>query len=295
MVLVAAGGVYERIASRAVARKNPPVGRLVESAGRRDHVFIVGQGAPTVVFASGLGEGYESWSKVQPEIAKMVQTISYDRAGLGWSDPGPLPRDIDRMVSELHDLLRVSDIPPPYLFVGHSLGGGLIRVFAGRYPEEVVGLVMVDSAHPDLLKRVELDPWDKKALRVAKALRWFAPFGVARLAGKCLMDSRPIIQCGAFWNTFVNERDALPESLHEMGQVASLGDKPLVVLSRDPDPKVGWGSAALRSNWEKMQEELPRLSTQGRQVIVTGATHYIQLDRPQAVIDAVSEILRGFR
>jgi hypothetical protein len=80
--------------------------------------------------------------------------------------------------------------------------------------------------------------------------------------------------------------------MREVGRVASLGDKPLVVLSRDPDPHVGWGSAALRSNWEKMQEELPGLSTRGRRLIVKGATHYIQLDRPQAVIDAVNGILK---
>ena len=261
----------------------------------KSHIYCLGSGIPTVIFVSGLGETYDSWSKVQPEISKSTKACSHDRAGLGWSDLGRAPRDIDRMVTELHDLLVASDISPPYLLVGHSLGGGVIRVFAAHYQNEVAGLIMVDAVHPDFLKRMQLDAWDENMLRTAKWMQRVAPFGIARLEGRCAMDDRPLIQCANFWKTFVDEREALPASVREVEAVTSLGAKPLLVLSRDPDPAVGWGTAENRKIWEQMQEELPRLSSQGQQIIVKRATHYIQGDRPDAVIEAISRILTAVR
>jgi len=230
-------------------------------------------------------------SKVQPETGHSTKACSYDRAGLGWSDLGPGPRDVHRMVSELHDLLQASGISPPYLLVGYSLGGGIIRVFAALHPQEVAGLIMVDALHPDFLRRMQLDAWDENMLRTAKWMQRVAPFGIARLEGRCAMDNRPLIQCRSFWKTFTDEREALPASVRQIGEVASLGNKPLIVLSRDPDPTVGWGTLENRRIWEKMQQELLQLSTQSQQATVKGASHYIQDDRPDAVNGAISRML----
>lgn len=290
-----AGAVYEAVATRKVARNNPPAGRLIEVGGRRTHLYCVGSGAPTVIFVSGLGETYASWARVQPEIGKSTKACSYDRAGLGWSDPGREPRDVHQIVSELHDLLGATDVTPPYLLVGHSLGGGVIRVFAARYPQEVDGLVMIDAVHPEFLRRMKLDAWDENMLRTARWMQLLAPFGIARLEGRCVIDNRPLIRCRSFWKTFAGERDALSTSLKQVGEVTSLGTKPLVVLSRDPDPTVGWGTLENRSAWEEMQEELSRLSTQGRQTTLKGATHYIQDDRPDAVSETILNMLAVVR
>ena len=290
-----AGAVFESVATRKVARNNPPAGRLIEVGGKRTHLYCVGSGAPTVIFVSGLGETYVSWAKVQPKIGKSTTACSYDRAGLGWSDPGLEPRDVHQIVSELHDLLGASDVTPPYLLVGHSLGGGVIRVFAARYPQEVDGLVMIDAVHPDFLRKMQLDAWDQNVLRTARWMQRLAPFGIARLEGRCVVDNRPLIRCRSFWTTFVEERDALSTSLKQVEEVTSLGAKPLVVLSRDPDPTVGWGTVENRAAWEQMQEELSRLSTQGRQTTVKGATHYIQDDRPDVVSEAILGMLAVVR
>lgn len=289
------GALFEWVSSRKIARDHPPAGRLVEAAGVKSHIYCVGSGIPTVIFVSGLGETYDSWSKVQPETSRSTKACSYDRAGLGWSDPGPAPRDIDRIVTELHNLLLASDNPPPYLLVGHSLGGGVIRVFTALHQDEVAGLIMVDALHPDFLKRMQLDAWDENMLRTAKWMQRVAPFGIARLEGRCVMDHRPLIQCANFWKTFVGEREALAASVRQVEAVTSLGAKPLIVLSRDPDPAVGWGTAENRKIWEEMQEELPRLSSEGQQIIVKRATHYIQDDRPDAVIEAISRMLKAVR
>jgi pimeloyl-ACP methyl ester carboxylesterase len=291
VLLGATGAFFEFVATRHIASNNPPAGRLVNSKGRRTHIYCLGSGAPSVIFISGLGETYASWSKVQSEVARTTKACSYDRAGLGWSDPSQGPRDVSQMADELHDLLVASDLLPPYVVVGHSLGGGVARVFAAKYPQEVAGLIFVDAVTPDYLSRMPLDAWDQNMLKTARRMKRLAPFGVARLQGNCQVDNSPLIHCADFWTTFTAERDSLPSSVREIGEVRSIGDTPLRILSRDPDPAVGWGSAESRRAWEEMQEELPKLSTQSRQSVVSGATHYIQDDRPDAVIGAISEIL----
>lgn len=290
-LLAAAGALFEFVATRRIASSNPPAGRLVNSNGRRTHILCLGSGTPSVIFISGLGETYASWSKVQSDVARSTKACSYDRAGLGWSDPAPGPRDVNQMAGELHELLAASGLVPPYVVVGHSLGGGVAQAFDAKYPQEVAGMILVDSVTPGFLRRMTLDAWDQNMLRTARRMKRLAPFGIARLLGNCQMDNRPLIHCADFWATFTAERDSLPGSVREVGEVRSIGDTPLQVLSRDPDPAVGWGSPESHRAWEEMQEELPRLSTQGRQRVVSGATHYIQDDRPEEVIAAVADML----
>jgi pimeloyl-ACP methyl ester carboxylesterase len=290
-----AGAIFELLATRRIEAHDPPAGRLIDVSRRKNHIFCVGSGSPTVIFISGLGETYDSWSKVQPRVAQSTRTCSYDRAGLGWSDRSQEPREAGRLATELHDLLGASELNPPYLLVGHSLGGGIARVFGGQYPQEVAGIVFVDAAPADFLSRMQPDAWDENMLRTARKMKWLAPFGIARLQGKCKMDDRPIIHCADFWVTFAAEREALPGSVQQIADVRSIGNTPLRILSRDTDRAVGWGSTENRLAWEEMQEDLTKLSTRSRQSIVKGATHYIQDDRPDAVIEAISEILMVVR
>ncbi|HXJ12708.1 MAG TPA: alpha/beta hydrolase [Candidatus Limnocylindrales bacterium] len=294
-LLAVIGACFEFVATRHIASSNPPAGRLVNINGRRTHIFCLGSGTPSVIFISGLGETYASWSKVQSDVARSTRACSYDRAGLGWSDPSPGPRDVNQMAGELHELLAASELLPPYVVVGHSLGGGVAQAFDAKFPQEVAGMILVDSVTPGFLSRMPLDAWDQNMLRTARRMKRLAPFGVARLQGNCQVDNRPLIHCADFWATFTAERDSLPGSVRELAEIRSIGDTPLQVLSRDPDPAVGWGSAESRRAWEEMQEELPKLSTHGRQHVVSGATHYIQDDRPEAVITAISDVLSVVR
>ena len=143
-----AGWAYQRVATAQDRKRLPAPGKLVDLDGRDLHLLSMGQGSPTVIFESGLMSTVLSWDEIQPEIAKSTRTVCYDRAGLGWSDPGPAPRDAERMVGELQELLKRANIASPYILVGHSFGGLTTRLFAARYPQQVAGLILIDPVVP---------------------------------------------------------------------------------------------------------------------------------------------------
>jgi pimeloyl-ACP methyl ester carboxylesterase len=134
---------------RTVPRTPPVPGRLVSLGSHRLHVHCLGDGSPVVVFDAALGGSSLSWTFIQPAVAAFTTACTYDRAGFGWSDAGPMPRTAGRIAAELHALLRAAEVPPPYVLVGHSFGGLSIRAYASSYPEDVAGLVFVDPAHPE--------------------------------------------------------------------------------------------------------------------------------------------------
>jgi pimeloyl-ACP methyl ester carboxylesterase len=127
---------YQALGTRADRRNFPPPGNLVDVGGHRLHIQCVGAGRPTVVLETGVLAMSALWGGVQPQVAVRTRVCSYDRAGLGWSEPGPVPRDAVRIASELRALLRNASEPPPYVLVGHSFGGLLVRVYTDRYPED---------------------------------------------------------------------------------------------------------------------------------------------------------------
>ena len=299
LILAAAGMIYENIAEARDRRFNPIRGKLVAVGGRKMHIDCTGEGSPAVILESGLGDTYISWWKVQPEIAKFTRVCSYDRAGLGYSDSSSEPRTSRVIAAELHNLLQAAGIAPPYILVGHSMGGYDVRLFTSLYRNEVAGIVLVDASHPDQDNRfpAELKNMEGSWQREAEFLEYAMPFGVPRLIGLC--DDEPA-QRAAECNFHtaregVAELRAFSESAAQTAGTGSLGDLPLAVLSHDPDKR----SADLPPDlakptneaWEKMQEELSHLSTRGTQTIAKNSSHYIQLDRPDVVIDAVHKVV----
>jgi pimeloyl-ACP methyl ester carboxylesterase len=146
--VVLSGWVYQQVGTARDRKRHSTPGNLVNLEGHSLHLLSMGEGSPTVVFESGLMSTVLSWQDVQPEIAKDTRAVSYDRAGLGWSDAGPAPRDAERIVSELHQLLDQAQVSPPFILVGHSFGGLTTRLFAARFPDEVAGLVLIDPVVP---------------------------------------------------------------------------------------------------------------------------------------------------
>ena len=142
------GFFYENISEARDRRFHPMPGQLVDVGGYRLHIYCLGQEAPAVILDPGLGDSYVSWIKVQPQIAKFSRVCSYDRAGLGYSASSPHPRTSKVMAEELHTLLHKAGISPPYVLVGHSMGGFNVRLFTSLYRGEVAGMVLVDSSHP---------------------------------------------------------------------------------------------------------------------------------------------------
>ncbi len=303
IVLVLVGMIYENISEARDRRFNPEGGRFYDVGGFRMHIYCTGEGSPTVILESGLGDSYLSWRKVQPQIAKFTRVCSYDRAGLGYSESSSQPRTSKVIAGELHTLLKAAGIAPPYVLVGHSMGGYNVRLYASLYRSEVVGMVLVDASHPDQDNRFppELKNMEGSWLREAEFMEYTTPFGVPRLIGLCDQDP---VQRAADCN-FHSAREGVAElkgfadSAAQTAATGSLGEMPLVVLSHDPDKP----SADLppdlakptNAAWEKMQEELAHLSTRGTQEIAKNSSHYVQQDRPEVVVDAVQRVAEQVR
>jgi pimeloyl-ACP methyl ester carboxylesterase len=148
-VVILCGIVYEQLGRRADRRRLAQIGRSLEIGGRTLNIFCSGTGGPAVIFDSGGdGPGLE-WEPVQLDVAKFTQARWYNRAGIGWSDPGPFPRTSVAIAGDLHELLRRAGAPPPYVLVGASFGGMNARIYNGLYPSTVAGMVLVDAGHED--------------------------------------------------------------------------------------------------------------------------------------------------
>src|SRR5215216_3831319 len=151
LVLLLAGVVFQFVTTKIDERRYPALGEMVDVGGYSLHLYCRGEaGAPTVVMDSGLGGTVLDWQLVQPELAKSMRVCTFDRAGMGWSDPGPQPRTSQQIVKELHTLLGNAGVQGPYVLVGHSFGGLNMQLYASQYPDEVKGMVLVDSAIADL-------------------------------------------------------------------------------------------------------------------------------------------------
>lgn len=295
-----AGICYQSIASSRDRHSFPLPGQLFDVGGYKMHIVCTGSGAPAVILDSGLGDSYISWRKVQPQIAQFTRVCSYDRAGLGYSDSSPHPRTSKEIAQELHTLLQRAGVSPPYILCGHSMGGFDVRLYASLYRSEVAGIVLIDSAHPEQIKRFPpaINDLNASDLRQQEFLAAITPFGIPRLLGFCGKDVEiRTAECN-FKNAWeiVFEEKALPESAAQTAATGSLGDLPLVVLSHDPNsPQPDLPEdlvKPLNDVWAQMQDELARLSTRSTHVVAKNSGHYIQLDRPDLVIETVREIAR---
>jgi pimeloyl-ACP methyl ester carboxylesterase len=153
LTLALIGVIYQAIATQIYQRTYSPPGEMVDAGTHNLHINCLGEGSPTVILeAANLGMSAH-WVRVQQQVAQATRVCAYDRAGLGWSERGPEPRDARQISSELHTLLKGADTDGPYVLAGHSYGGLYARMYAARYPEEVAGVVMVDSSHPEQFTR----------------------------------------------------------------------------------------------------------------------------------------------
>jgi pimeloyl-ACP methyl ester carboxylesterase len=297
VLLACAGALYQSIAGMRDRHSNPPPGRFVLVDGLRMHLVCTGQGSPTVVLDSGLSDTWLHWYKVQPEVAKFARVCAYDRAGLGWSDPRPGPRTSRRIAEELHALLRNAGVAPPFVLVGHSMGGLDVLIYASLYRTEVVGMVLVDSSHPDQYRR--LPPQMRSAgaswLRAMTRDRVLMPFGIPRLMGWCgtaLRERRAefrAFDCTAQQKLgTIAEQAGFDESLDQARATGSLGDLPLIVVSEAP------ADAAMKpflAVWYPLQDDLAHRSSRGTRIIAEGSSHQVHRDRPDVVIGAIRDVV----
>jgi pimeloyl-ACP methyl ester carboxylesterase len=304
-LLAIAGASYQAIASRAEAQRFHHPGQLVTIGKFRLNVFCTGEGSPTVVLEAGLADSLDSWRRVQPEIARFARVCSSDRAGYGYSDPGPMPRTSDRIASELHAALRSAGEKPPYLLIGHSFGGFNIRVFNGMYSDEVKGLVLVDATQEDqyrLLPRAWADMGAAMRRRAERQAFWaplYIDLGLARVQLRLQGHQvPPLLLQSKYLKARASEFDNIEVSAGQARRAGHIDGKPLLVLTAgraiDAALKAMLSEqdrTAYEETWvNDLQIRLAHLSTLGRRVVVPDSGHDMPTDRPDAIVTAVREL-----
>lgn len=314
--LLFGGWLAEWLAEQRDRRRYPAPGRMVKAAGSQMHLLCSGErrpGEPLVLLESGMGGWSFYWRMVQPGVAQFARVCSYDRLGFGWSEPIPPPRSASRIAAELHEALQNAGEPGPYLLVGHSLGGIFVRQFARLYPQEVCGMVLVDSAHEDQLERM---PWARKeAQGISSTFTFLAivhRLGILRLLGKSLLSRFASVKTeeekqlflatllsSHYFETSRDESLSVLQPLKPEERLASLGDKPLTVIQAGGQPETlprgytpeRWQQQ--RRAWDEIQQDLLKLSSNSRLVVAEKSVHAVQVEEPEVVIAAIEQMLRG--
>lgn len=302
--------------------------RLVEvEQGRRLNIYCTGDGSPTILFESGLTDPANVWAYVQTTISQTTKACSYDRAGIGFSDPINRPSTSANMVDDLHRLLTAANIKPPYILVGHSSGGLNVRLFAHTYPKEIVGLVLVDPSdenQADEIRKINsshmsLSEWDLKTIEPSLNIRrkciQAATHGFNKntdIYKKCSFGQLPqfskAIQLATenFQMTLAFQQAQLSEeeNIHRASasqlraKRRSFGDMPLIILTetrqQPTTPKsstelLEW--MAYYSLWIRLHNAQAALSTRGVNIMIPDTGHYIQLEQPHAVEEAILKVL----
>jgi pimeloyl-ACP methyl ester carboxylesterase len=279
------GATYQWVATRRDLAANPPPGRLVDIGGQKLHLWCTGEGTPSVILESGLGGSSFDWGFVQPKVAEFTRVCSYDRAGMGYSDPGPFPRTTRRTASELARLIDSARLDGPLVLVGASIGGFTVRVFASEHSERVAGLVLVDASHEN--QRIDVPA-------IAPFVPVLSLLGVFRLAGVSFGPSldalapsvRSFARTTAFrasaYQATANEGISLPTSVAEVRASRRRLAIPLIVIT------AGHGSDPV---WRGLQRDQIALSAQGCQVFAEESGHAVALRQPQAVVKAIRAIV----
>lgn len=319
LVLLGCGATYEAIASRRAARRYQAPGQLVDVGGHRLHLHCLGQGSPTVVLDTGLGMPSASWALVQPAVAQWTRVCAYDRAGYGFSDPGPAPRTSQRIAEELHTLLDRAGERAPYILAGHSFGGFTIRLFASRFPSQVAGLILIDASHEDFRARIQKtgDPTPQQMrrqmqrqielgllalrfglLRLGPALAGWdtADATFRRLSPQTVQEMLALFLTPKALRAAGDEMDAFAESADQLRAAGKLGALPIVVLTAGGRTGEEVGQTAEEAEhhrvWRhELQPELARLSSHGKQLVVANTDHMIPLEQPESVNAAIRDIV----
>ncbi len=270
--------------------RHPAPGLVYLVNGHRMRMDCIGKGSPTIIMEAGGGEDGLDWAGVQPVLAKTTRVCSYDRAGMGWSDPLPGPRDADRIAEELHGLLEAAKIDDPIVLMGHSIGGMFIRSYATRYPAKVAGLIFVDSHIPLLYRNPVVKAYDgPRSSTHFDFMLARAEFilGIPRLFGACSgsisgLDEHTALvrhadQCHQTFQSSMAEHESRDLSDEEGARTGPYGAMPILIFSADPVTQAAHGLPAdLLRVGNQAQEDLKNLSTRSRRIIAKGSGHHIQ-------------------
>lgn len=243
-----------------------PVAERVTTLQATHSYVLVGEGSPTVILESGLGDGKESWQPIYEQVSQLTQVFAYDRAGYGASKSASELRDGATIIRELRATLQALNLQPPYILVGHSVGGTYMEGYARTYPEEIAGVVLVDSRHADFSRQCQLAD-----------------------ARSC---TPPALLTALLPNTPKRELAAGDKTMEEVMKAGPFPDVPLVVLTSMKKPLEG---ARFREVWLQTQTALAALSSESTHTVCNRCGHYIHKDDPTLVVAAVKDIVQQVR
>ncbi len=289
ILAAAAGATYQWVATRQDLAATPPPGQLVDVGGHRLHLWCLGAGAPAVILEAGLGGSTADWGFVQPEIARFTRVCAYDRAGMGYSDPGPSPRTARRIAEELGTLIDRSGLGGPVVLVAASSGGFDVRVFASDHTDRVAGLILVDASHEDQRHEVP---------SLARWVPLLSSIGIFRLLGISFGPSpaslSPSVQKfieatkfrAAGYQAAADEIIHIRDSASEVRTSRRTLRIPVVVVT---------GGRNADETWRDLQRDQVKLSERGCQIIAEQSGHLVQIDQPEIVVNAVRAVVEGTR
>lgn len=300
MVVGSVGGAYERVRESQDRSTYDMPGDLVDVGAHRMHIHCTGTGSPTVVLEDGLGEGSTRMSGwIAPAVAESTRVCVYDRAGRGWSEPGPDGADPLAVVDDLHTLLERHGEKGPFVLAGHSSGGVYVQAFAATHPDEVAGMVLIDSQPAEAFTGLPDYPAFYSGFRKASGLASpAARFGVMRLLhatdGAGLPtdqrdEARALASTAGHNRSFRDELAALPAVMERARSLTALGDEPLIVLTAEKDAQTGW---------LPLQDEMALLSTNSAHRAFPDATHssFVETEAGAATTsDAIADVVEAVR
>ena len=302
LALASIGGGYQTLREAADAKAYPMPGQLIDVGGHRLHLNCTGSGSPTVVLEPGGGEMSSNLGWIAPAVARDARVCVYDRAGRGWSEPADTAQDGAQIATDLHTLLQRGHVPGPYVLAGHSFGGLYVLTFAARYPDEVAGMVLVDSTAPasaanpgaaspghggsnDVMGRVSALVSVSARLGLG---RLYARFAVGSLPPRSREEVRASDATASTLRSTIDEYNQASASTKQATALRDFADKPLVVLTAGSGHDAAWSAA---------QNRLARLSTNSVHRIIDGATHEDLIGNEedaaattQAILDVVSSV-----
>jgi len=287
--------LFQVISSTYQRNQYNPSGRMIEINQHNMHVNVSGEGTSTIILESGMGGCSLDWCHVQPALAELATVITYDRAGFGWSTPSPTEPTCQQYVDDLRSLLTTLDRKPPFLLVGHSYGGMIMRLFAATYPDEVTGLVLVDSTHEYRYLPEHIDPRKnqrEKALKLYRLGYLFSPIAIPRLMRMHIGSKRlppEILKIGralgyrtsAYKSAYLELLNTGDSSIQLLQAPQLRSDLPVIVLS----------AGRQHDDWITGQKYLLHLTPLTTQIIVEDSWHAIQIHRPDVVINAVKSLM----
>ncbi|MCF2716751.1 alpha/beta hydrolase [Paenibacillus sp. UKAQ_18] len=308
LLFVISGFVYEWIASKKDKSQYPPPGELVDAGGYRLHIRKLGNGSPTILLESGSGESSLSWRDIPEKLSSFATVVSYDRAGYAWSEEANTPRTGENIVRELHTALKNADIRPPYILVGHSLGGMYSRLYAQTYRDEVAGLVLVDARPENDARRTNKiyakerpkanpSPLISILLEKSGAFRLFPNF---MLTGRVEYQDRKsfvnIVASSKYFRSVAEEGD-LASTTEDAIRGQHLGNLPVRVIARGIQQDLTQfgiskrGNNQIEQSWQIGQREMLNISTNSKLIVAKKSEHMIIHDQPDLVIQVIRELI----